>query len=570
MIPYGWDLPRIHRQLFQLIASRSKFRLRRGASRICSPRRLLATSMTIVFFALYVASVFFILSERRAADPERLRLWLSGGMVLYSLYHLLRCVWSQSTDDLELSDAEKLWLGGAPIHRSSVAVYHIGTLLLPTILKTLLLALILFQDVKHPELLILGIGSSLLLLETIRLMIASWARGLSTSRYRQFRFALTLVTFCAVVQVISRVVSQTPVGSGFFLYVLNSFHAVGQLASSDLVQWFSLPWIPGAYLSVTQSVQGLTGLQILASVAVLPLAVWILVQVDLRSLQNQHRMEQQRLTMGRYKSRSVESKVVGLEFRSQNGFWTYDRLFGSNRPSWFHEIAALMSRQWVSITRSRTTIFLSVAIPMLLSLSPLIQGQMPEHWFYVVGGLALCTMVLAPISFRIDFRRDLRRMLLLRSLPVKPVSMVIGQIALPVAITWAFQWVTILIAALATNTSWEQVLLWTTMLAALVVFTFAVENALFLAYPHHPSNQGLGMMIRAKLTFLGKGAMLTLGFAGLLFWATLCRAILPPSLAEPTFIGGAILASWTMAALAIAVTAVCWRRFDVGSDVPPV
>ena len=75
--------------------------------------------------------------------------------------------------------------------------------------------------------------------------------------------------------------------------------------------------------------------------------------------------------------------------------------------------------------------------------------------------------------------------------------MVAGQLTLPVFITLVFQWSTIFIAAVVTRPGWSQVILWTGVLNALAVFTFAMENALFLAYPHHERAEGIGMMIRA-------------------------------------------------------------------------
>ncbi len=230
---------------------------------------------------------------------------------------------------------------------------------------------------------------------------------------------------------------------------------------------------------------------------------------------------------------------------------------------------AVVSRQWVSVKRYRGTIAFSFLIPILLCLSPLVTGQVKEQWFYVVGGIALCTMVLAPSALRLDFRRDLRRMLLLRSLPVKPLSMVLGQVGLPITITWIFQWFTICVAAIVTRPGGDQILLWTALLNALAVFIFAAENALFLAYPHHERSEGVAMMVRAKLTFLAKGTLILLALGLLVAWATLCRRLLSPAYAETAFVSGSLVASWAVALVAVAAATICWRRFDAGIDIPP-
>jgi hypothetical protein len=160
-------------------------------------------------------------------------------------------------------------------------------------------------------------------------------------------------------------------------------------------------------------------------------------------------------------------------------------------------------------------------------------------------------------------------MLLLRSLPINPASMVLGQLALPVGITWIYQCLTVVIAAAVTQPGWSQLWLWIGMLWALAVFTFAAENALFLAYPHHERSEGIAMMIRAKLTFLGKATVIAMALGLLVIWSVCCRTYLPHSLANPTFVTGAIAATWGLAGAAIVAATSCWRRFDLACDTPP-
>ena len=69
-------------------------------------------------------------------------------MVIYGIYYCVRCSWSARTDSLELTPAENLWLGGAPIRRSSLAVNHVAGLVPPALMKTLLLAVVLARDVN--------------------------------------------------------------------------------------------------------------------------------------------------------------------------------------------------------------------------------------------------------------------------------------------------------------------------------------------------------------------------------------------------------------------------------------
>ena len=562
----SWDSFKIHAILSRLTVSRSQFRIIRLLKRLRSPRRIIATSLALTFFVMYVLNGVFILSARTPADPARLKLWLSGGMVIYALYHFVRCVWTKKVADLELSRAEELWLGGAPLRRSSLAVYHIGNILIAALMKTSLLAVVLACDVDHIEFLIVGLFSSLVLLEIFRLIIQRWSSGLSDPGRIWMRIGATSIAVAVGLQIISRVLAMIPAGAPTWRYIMAGFSAVGETASCATVQLFSLPWLAASRLVVNSSYQWVTILQLLISIAMVPLSILLLVKVDAWARNARHRREQQRLDDGNFQRDVQPNKLSKPQSIGQRRWSTF---VDTKLPVSLRDACSLIGRQAVSVRRYRGTILFSFVVPTLLCLSPLVTGQVIAQWFYVVGGIALCTMLLAPPALRIDFRRDLRRMLLLRSLPVRPLSMVLGQLTLPVLITLAFQWITIVVAAIVTQPGIGQVAMWTGMLAALAVFTFAAENALFLAYPHHERAEGIGMMVRAKLTFLGKAAVLVGAITLLVAWSLMCRAALPEMLIQPAFVSGAIAATWAIAAGSIAVAAWCWRRFDLSFDVPP-
>lgn len=563
-VRHSWDGLETHLQLVRLALRRGRFRVLRSIDRIRSPRRIVATSLAGIFFFLYLVNGVFILSAREPADPQRLCLWLSGGMVLYALYHCVRCAWSEDTADLELSDAAMLWLGNAPIERSSLALYHVFNLVVPAGVKTLLLVVVLARDVHRVELLFVGMFTSLLLLEIVRLMVARWSAGLDKYGRRLYRQAISVVGLAVAIQAVAIVMAITPTHSATPTYILNGFKALGQVASGEVVQYLAIPWLSAAHLTIAEQYDGTTLLRLLASVCVLPLAILLLVKVDQWSIAKRHQRERIRLADGHYVSQEMYTESWLDQHTGRASAW-FDRWV----PVFATDLAAMTMRQWISVRRYRGVILFSFVIPMVLCLSPLVTGQVSEQWLYVVIGIALCTMLLAPPALRIDFRRDLKRMLLLRSLPVKPISMVIGQLALPIIITWIYQWITIAIAAIVTQPGFAQLMLWTGMLNAFAVFTFAAENALFLAYPYHERNEGVAMMVRTKLTFLGKAAVVGIGLGLLILWATLCRTLLPESLVNPTMVAGAVSVSWIMAACALLAAAWCWRRFDLSHDIPP-
>jgi hypothetical protein len=528
-----------------------------------SPRRIIASSLTVFFVVAYLLNGAYILSARQPADPARLMLWLSGGMVIYGIYYCVRCAFSERADTLELTPAESLWLGGAPVRRSALAISYVAGLMPPALTKTLLLAVVLARDVNHVELMVIGVLISLVLLEIVRTMIARWSAGLTTERRHQFQMATILVATSAALLAVASIFAVTPFRSPTWVYIINAFHALGEVAACDAIQWLSVPWIAPAHLAVTEHYSLITAVQMIVSISLVPLATWLLVKVDRWSSEQIHRREVARLNSGDAKRDAEDAESNRIELSEASEHWIY-RLC----PDSMHDMLSIAGRHWVSVKRYRWMIFGNFVIPVFLCLSPLVTGQEFEQWLYVVGGVGLCTMLLAPPALKIDFRRDLRRMLLVRSLPVPPASMVLGTLLAPIMITWVFQWVTIFIGAWATGAGLKQIILWTGMMNALAVFTFASENALFLAYPHHEKAEGIGMMIRAKLTFLGKGTVLAAALGMLLVWATFCKT-LPEALTQPAFVTGAIAGTWLAAVASLAATTFCWRRFDLSIDIPP-
>lgn len=560
----AWDRPETHGMLVGLTLCRARFRVSRVVHRLRSPRRLIATSLAILCFLFYLVNGVFVFSNRAPADPDRLRLWLSGGMVLYGLYHAVRCGWSRKVVDLEMSGAERLWLGGGPIHRSTLAVYHLNNVVVAALLKTFLLLVLLARDAAYPGLLFVGVLVSLLLLETVRLIIERATAGLEGRGNRLARGATAIVAGGVATWLLLRVASQTPSGAPGWTYIINGLRSLGELAATDLIQFFALPWLPAATLAVSESITAVTAVLLAVSIALVPLSVIGLVHVDRWSGRARERWERHRLRTREDvrpvgESRNADAGVVDRAVAS-----VLDRL-----PSRWSGAGALFARQVANVRRYVGTVLFSFAVPTALSLSPLVTGQIDQRWLFVVGGIAMCTMLLAPPALRIDFRRDLKRMLLLRSLPIGPLPMAAGQLTLPILITIAFQVFTISIAWWVVRPAASQVVLWTGMLAALAVFTFALENALFLAYPHHERAEGVAMMVRAKLTFLGKIVLIAFAVAMLLAWATICGRYLSDRWATGAFVAGSLAGTWGIAIAGVATVAWCWSRFDVARDTPP-
>lgn len=560
-----WDSIKTHGELAKLSLQRGRFRTSRMVRRIRSPRRLVATLLAIAFLSLYLLNGIYILSNREAADPAHLRLWLSGGMVIYALYHFARCAWTTKIPDLELTAAEQHWLGGAPLRRSSLAVYHLSNVVMGSLLKTLLLTVVLATDVRYVPLLILGVFTSLVLLESVRLIIERFVSGLGARGRRLTRIAATSIVIAIAAQVIARMCAAAGLGQPVWVYILRGFSSLGETAGSTSIQWIGFPWIATSAVAVTETISALTVVQVFASLALVPLSVFVLVAVDRWATERTKHEERECM------KRNMYHRANHVAVRSERTI-TGGRLSGAMQavfPSQLHDASVIASRQLVSIRNYAPSIFVSFLVPMLLCLSPLVTGQDGNQWLFVVGSVAFCTLLLAPPALRLDFRRDLKRILLLRGLPVSPIQMVLGQLTLPIAITIIFQLTTLSVAACFTAPGWTQMVLWSGILSGVAAFTFGLENSIFLAYPHHEKSQGIAMIIRAKLAFIGKGTVILCAIGLLVGWSFACRALVPEVAVTAAFVSGGILGVWMLAAVSLWITSGMWRRFDLCDDLPP-
>ncbi|MEM9644437.1 MAG: hypothetical protein AAF989_05550, partial [Planctomycetota bacterium] len=233
------------------------------------------------------------------------------------------------------------------------------------------------------------------------------------------------------------------------------------------------------------------------------------------------------------------------------------------------QLAANVARQAISVHRYRGEIAFSFLLPTALCLSLLAINFEGKPWLDIIAGVAACTVLLAPPALRLDFRRDLKRMLLLRGLPVSPMAMTLGQLTLPVLITVSFQWFVVIISAWKLQMGWMPALEWLIILPAIAIATFASENTLYLTYPHHESAQGIAMILRTKLVFLGKFTVMFAGGTLLAFWSRTTKLAFTGVAQEGVYLLGAAIAIWGLAIAAVHLTAWTWGRFDLAGDAPP-
>ena len=528
-----------------LAKRQTTLRCKRMFRRATTWSRLPATLATLFFITLYAGNGAAMLAMRPAAATADVVVWLCGGMMLYLLYHTLRCVYGGPSEPID-PPAETLWIGGAPIttlHRWWLLSTHA---VFATAAKTALLLVALWVDAADPVCMAVGVFIALSMVDIARQCIAVGLDHASTRTRRMVRAAVTTAAVAVVLAVGFDVASRPAMLRSTLQTILSTFDAVGNVTSHRLViasgTWLRAPARLAAAGSLRIDSIGWTMLYFGLSLVSLAGLIAARVQTEV------------------WRCRGGSDPIVVHRDAVRRHLF-FGRLRASVAP------ADLMARRSAAAAwRYRWTILGSVSLPAALCLSPLAAGELSHRWLLIVGGVAFCTAAVMPSALRIDFRSDYRRWAMLRSWPMPASSMAIGQIIVPVMITWLFQAVVIGVAAAVLQPGVTAALLWTGLMMSLAVATFAAENAMFLTFPYRATDNGLAMVVRAKLTFLAKSTVLLCSLMLLAGWTVLVRRV-----------GGAageILLVVSASGIAAAVAAGCfgvlvriWSRLDVTERV---
>jgi hypothetical protein len=241
-------------------------------------------------------------------------------------------------------------------------------------------------------------------------------------------------------------------------------------------------------------------------------------------------------------------------------------------PNW-GGIGPLLWRQMTTAWRSLWSlvllliVFAAIMVPLVLEMNRHGKSGVPaEVAIAMLLGVALFVPPLLPF----DFRGDIDRMDLLKTLPLPAWRLVVGQLLTPVLLLTLVQ---VLVLTTVQILAGQMVPVLTAtgfFLVPLNLLLFAVENLAFLVFPYRmtgASPADFQMLGRQMLLWLGK--LVILGMVALL---TFLPGLAVYFLAGQSWLAGSLVA-WTLAMAAIAglipLLVLAFHNFDVARDVPP-
>jgi hypothetical protein len=241
----------------------------------------------------------------------------------------------------------------------------------------------------------------------------------------------------------------------------------------------------------------------------------------------------------------------------------------------FSGAGALAWRQFTGAKTYASGLIVSMIIPAILSSLPLLMNLDPIDMFInVAGSLAFYSFLLFPAALKFDFRRDCDRLAILKTLPIHPMAVTIGQLATPIGLTLVIQ-VAVLCFAYTVNPVPPAMLIWALLLLLPVnMVIFGMENWFFLIYPHRLNQEGVQIFLRSILMFTAKGLLFAGAMTMIFLWGMSCRAItqfpfMPAGVDHrAVFAVGILLMTTFFGGVLVWLVSRAYRRFDPSMDLP--
>jgi hypothetical protein len=220
--------------------------------------------------------------------------------------------------------------------------------------------------------------------------------------------------------------------------------------------------------------------------------------------------------------------------------------------------------------RSSRSLFIILGIVGLISGSVLMQQRRNAHFplSALLGTVAWMNVVFISM-LRFDFRDELDRLDLLRSLPIRPAAVALAEVITPVLVLTAMQAILLIVLRILFHASWQLILTAGTFAVPFNLLLTGIENLLFLMFPVRAAGLIAGDMQlfgRQMVVFLCKFLLLVaaLGIAA----AVGTVGYILGNKSWPAFGVAAWPALCAVALATIPLLARAYSRFDPSVDTP--
>ena len=546
-------------QLLRVQAGGKLRRLRRGFS---SRRRMLLTLMAVVLAVVWLGNAVATVLLRDAFDPQDLRRNTSLLLLLYFVWHLVRVAYKRPEEAIEWSPAEREFLGGGPFTRRELLAYRLALVLTATIPKALVAALLLTPDLPMWWSGFAGILLGLVLLEYVRVGLEIWACGVNGRTYLAWRVAvlgglgvLAGLGFWRALQAFeANYVQGKTVWLHLFAWwggALDAFRETwfGELLEFPFATMVGVMMAPGMGPSLLGNLGLALAFVLVAGYTAVRLDEWFGAKA----------VAAERASYGRSGAAVSSSDAVPDE---RVRLPRVPRLRGAGPLCW---------RQLKGVRRHRFSVAIALLIPGMMACLPLTTPGRPVTTFLsVVASALFYSFLLLPAALKFDFRSDFDRLPMLKMHPAPVPALVIGQIATPILLMTVYQIAVMLVAALARPVPPGVIGLSILLVLPVNVFFVALDNLIFLLYPHRQSQEGLEVFLRSTLTFTGKTLIFAFGYVLVSGWVFAARRLAAATgdaeRFQLLFLPGALTMAVASAGLVLVLLIRTFEQYDPSAE----
>ncbi len=557
--------PALHRLLWQ----RASAKIHNLGSRLFAPKRwfinLLALSLAFVWLSQILFSVFF----RAPSDPGLLAERIALGMLGFTIWQVTKVIFRKPVEPFEWTPCELQILKTAPIDRPELIGYRLLTTVYSVLLKAACFVLVMMPDLNF---LLAGFAGSVLGLafcEFVKtaaevVLHGTGKRGRLISRMLAATGITSLLVVCIAKTASQPDAAEMLATPAAWKFLLSIAYAAGQLTQDGCGAIIASPFRIFSKVMLTQTLDTVLIGNTLNACALAAGSFWAALNADRWMVGSRQRLERRSLQT----AKSMSAGAGPARSRRTRRLAVPRHLCGIGSLAW---------RQFLSAWHYRSSIFFSFLLPVILCCVPLFaKNNRLGTPIFLVASVAFYSYLLLPAALMLDFRRDVDRLALLKTLPVSTIHIVIGQLIAPVVLCSVFQGIVFLIAASMGATSATWLLLCWVGFIPMNLMIMAFENLIFLLHPYRRNKEGIDVFLRTILTFTGKGLVWGAGAALVLLLAMGCNyvatqvlvtsAISPAVMTTLLLIGVCSVLVISISTVLIGVMARLFDQYDPASD----
>lgn len=551
--------------LRQLLLLQSKGKIRRTWKRMSSPRRAIPTAIVGVLMLLYCIQIYIAIAFNDSTPSFPIHTITPLGMLCILCLKLLGVCIDRNKSGAGFRHEEIHCLLGGPFSYQQVRLYKVcGNAI--SVFFTSIFAAIFFRF--HVPSFVASLSGAYLAMMFTYLVYTAIAVAALNASERIYKFvrntacgiALTLLGYVlyrvslmdvgnlAFLQALGNeaiALSQTPIGR----ILISPFIVFTNVVTAETPQQWVTWLLPSVFLN------------------------WVALQLVLRIEVYFERLAQVR---ERTEFQANEDTLVCIG--TSQGKLERD-LFAKPLP-WLGGVGPIVWRQVRALSRLKGGLgWLLIPLGMAFAIGGYIAFDPAQGALQTIAVIVVLTSVFLPGLLPFDFRGDLKGLTALKMMPLKPWSVVLGQLVVPVVLLSGFQLLALSALILHDFQVVSSVLLTMCFLLPTNTIIIALENLIFLLYPYRVAEFDMQATVRRIVMLMAKfcvifltglfAVLMGLGVLGLKI-ATRATALesMVSAIGKPFMITMQLLATTAVAGLLVWTTCWAYQRFDVSEDLP--